>query len=126
MAVPRYAVARNDLRTARLPGCMKPFAPVVQNQNDDLSCRVSASPRSVLALLTSEEKQHSACSDRNHTVPGGNVDRLLLFHRQLERSDLHLVRLLGEAKTAIQQTEHATDDESNAYDFGQFHVKDCS
>lgn len=61
-----------------------------------------------LVPLVSEQQQPGAHHNRAYASPNGNVDCLLVLNRQLDRSQLGFMGLLGIAETAIHQSQDTT------------------
>src|ERR1700733_12225473 len=72
-----------------------------------------------LVPLVSEQQQPGAQHNRAYASPYGNVDCLLVLNRQLDRSQLGFMGLLGVAETAIHQSQDTTQDQPNG------HYLDC-
>ena len=59
------------------------------------------------AFLATEDQKRAADHDGADAGPDRHVDGLLVLDRQLDRSDLCLVSLLGEAEAAVHQPQDA-------------------
>lgn len=88
-----------------------------------LACDVSQTrPNQVKRLrLAAHQQQDRAQRDRAHAGPDGDVYRLLVLDRQLDRPQLGLVRVLGVRESAIQQTQAAGHDQYDTQHFDCVH-----
>src|SRR5687768_14899910 len=72
--------------------------------------RFSCSPS--LRLLAEDAKK-TASDNGSYAGPHGNIDRLLLFNRELARTEVHLFCVPGVGEAAVRQTEDAGHDEKD-------------
>src|SRR5580765_4555705 len=77
----------------------------------------------VFSALGADEQQRASTDDRGNPCPLRNVDRFLFLDRQLDRTDLRLVRVLGVAEAAVGEAECPGDDQ---YEGGDAHASHCS
>src|SRR5262249_4604146 len=78
-------------------------------------CRSPAS-----SLATRDEQDHARCY-RSRAGPHRDVHRFLLLDRELERTDLRLVSLLGVAEAAVGQTQGPQYDQDDRDDLIRRH-----
>src|SRR5688500_7308281 len=88
--------------------------------------RLHSEPLRTIAALTTNQPKGTANSHRAHASPHGEVDRLFLCHRQLERAKLGLMRVLGVTETAICQPQDSGRDEHDGRHLDCAHVVSSS
>src|SRR3990172_2580651 len=78
----------------------------------------------ILSSLTlrAYKKQDRAGRYRPHPCPGRDVDRLLFLDRQLERTQLGFVGLLGVAELAVHHSQEASHDQHDCHDLDCAHL----